>query len=146
SYRTVGQFMSTDLFTVRPDDLVDLAASVMDWRHIRHVPVEDEAGRLVGLVTHRDILRLLVRGLQPARDGASVLVREIMKAAPVSVGPATPTLEAVELMRTHGVGCLPVVEDGALVGIVTAKDFLDASARLFAERLAPPPEGRSAGV
>ena len=143
-YRTVGQFMSTDLFTVRPDDLVDLAASVMDWRHIRHVPVEDEAGRLVGLVTHRDILRLLVRGLKPARDGEAVLVREIMKAAPVSVGPATPTLEAVELMRTHGVGCLPVVENGALVGIVTAKDFLDASARLFAERLAPQPEGRRA--
>src|SRR5256884_2184894 len=50
SYRTVGQFMSTDLFTVRPDDLVDFAASVMDWRHIRHVPVEDDEGRLVGLV------------------------------------------------------------------------------------------------
>jgi CBS domain-containing protein len=145
SYRTVGQFMSTDLFTVRPEDLVDLAASVMDWRHIRHVPVEDEAGRLVGLVTHRDILRLLVRGL-PARDGEAVLVREIMKAAPVSVAPATPTLEAVELMRTHGVGCLPVVENGALVGIVTAKDFLDASARLFAERLAPPPESRRPAV
>ncbi|HEX3083364.1 MAG TPA: glutamate-cysteine ligase family protein, partial [Pyrinomonadaceae bacterium] len=53
SYQTVGQFMSTDLFTVRADDLVDLAASVMDWRHVRHVPVEDDAGRLVGLVTHR---------------------------------------------------------------------------------------------
>ncbi|HWF87856.1 MAG TPA: hypothetical protein VN659_03450 [Pyrinomonadaceae bacterium] len=39
-YRTVGQFMSTDLFTVSPDDPIDLAASVMDWRHIRHVPVE----------------------------------------------------------------------------------------------------------
>jgi len=45
SYQTVGQFMATDLFTVRPDDLVDLAASVMDWRHIRHVPVEDEQGQ-----------------------------------------------------------------------------------------------------
>ncbi len=46
-YRTVGQFMSTDLFTVKPDDLIDLAASVMDWRHIRHVPVEDRR-RTVG--------------------------------------------------------------------------------------------------
>lgn len=42
SYQTVGQFMTTDLFTMRPDDLVDLAASVMDWRHIRHVPVVDK--------------------------------------------------------------------------------------------------------
>ena len=64
SYQTVGQFMATDLFTLRPDDLVDLAASVMDWRHIRHVPVEDEEGRLVGLITHRALLRLLSRGTQ----------------------------------------------------------------------------------
>src|SRR4030095_2140825 len=58
-YRNIGQFMSTDLFTVRPDDLIDLAASLMDWRHIRHVPVEDDKGRLVGLVTHRNLLHLL---------------------------------------------------------------------------------------
>lgn len=138
SYRTVGQFMSTDLFTVRPDDLVDLAASVMDWRHVRHVPVEDDEGRLVGLVTHRDVLRLLVRGLR-AEGGGAVLVSDIMKSAPVTVTPATPTIEAVGLMRSRGVGCLPVVEDGVLVGIVTAKDFLDASARLFEERLAGTP-------
>ncbi|HKG12927.1 MAG TPA: CBS domain-containing protein [Pyrinomonadaceae bacterium] len=134
SYRTVGQFMSTDLFTVRPDDLVDLAASVMDWRHIRHVPVEDERGHLVGLVTHRDVLRLLARGL--ASGGVEpIAVRQIMKEDPVAVAPATPTLDAIELMRERGVGCLPVVENGLLVGIVTAKDFLDASARLFEERL-----------
>ena len=60
-YRTVGQFMSTDLFTVSPDDLIDLAASVMDWRHIRHVPVEDQEGRLVGLVTHRGLLRMMIK-------------------------------------------------------------------------------------
>ncbi|HEX6185267.1 MAG TPA: glutamate-cysteine ligase family protein [Pyrinomonadaceae bacterium] len=134
SYRTVGQFMSTDLFTVRPDDIVDLAASVMDWRHVRHVPVEDDLGRLVGLVSHRDVLRLLVRGLSGGAGG-SLLVRDIMKDAPVTVSPSTPTLEAVELMRARGVGCLPVVERGILVGIITAHDFLAASACLFEERL-----------
>jgi CBS domain-containing protein len=138
NYRTVGQFMSTDLFTVRPDDLVDLAASVMDWRHIRHVPVEDERGRLVGLVSHRDMLRLLARG----RAGEAVAVSQVMKTDPVTVFPTTPTLDAIDLMRSHGVGCLPVVEGGLLVGIVTAMDFLSASARLFEERLAPE---RSAG-
>jgi CBS domain-containing protein/gamma-glutamyl:cysteine ligase YbdK (ATP-grasp superfamily) len=135
SYRTVGQFMSTDLFTMRPDDLVDLAASVMDWRHIRHVPVEDEQGRLVGLLSHRTLLRLLARGLP---DGEPVAIRQIMKADPVTVTPSTPTLEAIELMRTHRVGCLPVVEDGALVGIVTAQDFLVASAQLFEQHLTMP--------
>jgi len=62
-------------------------------------------------------------------------VRYIMKAAPVTVSSATPTLEAIEVMRTSQVGCLPVVDDGQLVGIVTSFDFLDASARLFKEHL-----------
>ena len=134
SYQTVGQFMATDLFTVRPDDLVDLAASVMDWRHIRHVPVEDDEGRLVGLVTHRALLRLLIRGAQ-TQNTNPLTVREIMKTDPLTVSSTTPTLEALELMRCNKVGCLPVVDDGQLVGIVTSYDFLDASARLFKEQL-----------
>jgi len=134
SYQTVGQFMATDLFTLRPDDLVDLAASVMDWRHMRHVPVEDEEGRLVGLITHRALLRLLSRGTQ-AQTTNPLTVREIMKTDPVTVSSTTPTLEAMELMRSNRVGCLPVVDDGQLVGIVTSYDFLDASARLFKEQL-----------
>jgi CBS domain-containing protein/gamma-glutamyl:cysteine ligase YbdK (ATP-grasp superfamily) len=136
-YRTVGQFMSTDLFTVRPDDLVDLAAAVMDWRHIRHVPVEDEAGRLVGLVSHRDILRLLARGSAGAAS-EPVTVRQIMKPDPVTVAPDTPTLDAIALMRARRVGCLPVVERGTLVGILTAHDFLHASADLFEQQLQSP--------
>ena len=134
SYQTVGQFMATDLFTLRPDDLVDLAASVMDWRHIRHVPVEDQEGRLVGLVTHRALLRLLIRGTQ-TQDTSQLTMREIMKADPITVSSTTPTLEALELMRCNKVGCLPVVDDGQLVGIVTSYDFLLASARLFKEQL-----------
>ncbi|HWN07833.1 MAG TPA: glutamate-cysteine ligase family protein [Pyrinomonadaceae bacterium] len=132
-YQTVGQFMATDLFTVRPDDLVDLAASVMTWRHIRHVPVEDNEGRLVGLVSHRSLLKLLSQG-SLATEGA-VTVREIMTPEPLTVSSTTPTLEAMEIMRRHRVGCLPILDDGRLVGIVTSYDFLDASARLFKEQL-----------
>lgn len=125
--------MATDLFTVRPDDLVDLAASVMTWRHIRHVPVEDNEGRLVGLVSHRALLKLLTKG--GTAPEAAVSVREIMTPEPLTVSSTTPTLEALELMQRNRVGCLPVVDDGRLVGIVTSYDFLDASARLFKERL-----------
>jgi CBS domain-containing protein len=135
SYQTVGQFMSTDLFTLRPTDLVDLAASLMDWRHIRHVPVEDEKGHLVGLVTHRGLLRLLSRG-SIAPDGTSMTVREIMKPNPTTVTSTTPTLEAIEIMRRSGIGCLPVVDDNRLVGIVTSYDFLTATASLFKQHLA----------
>lgn len=137
SYQTVGQFMATDLFTLRPDDLVDLAASLMDWRHIRHVPVEDENGRLVGLVTHRAILRLLSRG-STTTNGTPLTVREIMKPHPTSVSSMTPTLEAIEIMRQSKIGCLPVVDDGQLVGIVTSYDFLNATASLFKQHLKPP--------
>lgn len=134
SYQTVGHFMSTDLFTLRPNDLVDLAASLMEWRHIRHVPVEDENGRLVGLVTHRGLLRLLSRG-STAPEATSMTVSEIMKANPTSVTSTTPTLEAIEIMRRSGIGCLPVVDDGQLVGIVTSYDFLTATASIFKRHL-----------
>ncbi len=129
SYQTVGQFMSTDLFTVRPDDLVDLAASVMDWRHVRHVPVEDDEGRLIGLVTHRDLLHILSQGMQSTQT--PLAVRDIMKTELQTVSSSTPTLDALEIMQKNGIGCLPVVDDGRLVGILTSFDFLAGSARLF---------------
>jgi len=130
SYRTVGQFMSTDLFTVSPDDLIDLAASVMDWRHIRHVPVEDQEGRLVGLITHRGLLRMMINNADKLTT-----VREIMIPDPVTVAPSTSSLEAMEIMRTNRVGCLPVVEGDQLVGIITSYDFLEATAKLFHQHL-----------
>lgn len=139
-YRTVGQFMTTDLFTVKPDDVVDLAASVMDWRHVRHVPVEDEEGRLVGLVTHRALLRLMMGGGAHSAENQATTVREVMVKNPVTVTPSTPSLEALEIMRRNRVGCLPVVEGNELVGIVTSYDFLEASARLFEQHLGVPEE------
>ncbi len=127
SYRTVGQFMVTDLFTVHPEDLIDLAASVMDWEHLRHVPVEDQQGRIVGLVTYRRLMRMVGQ----ARTGTPIAVREVMRTNMVTVSPETPTREAIEIMRTHTVGCLPVVQDGRLVGLVTESDFMEVASRLL---------------
>ena len=132
-YRTVSQIMVRDLFTVHPDDLVDLAASLIDWEHLRHVPVEDGEGNLVGLITSRRMLRLLGRG---AEERKSVPVSEIMLQDPVSVTPETSVIEAVRLMRERGVACLPVVAKGKLQGLVTESDFLAVAARLFEEQLA----------
>lgn len=135
--KTVRELMTTDVFTVRPDDLVDLAASVMDWKHVRHVPVEDEEGRLVGIISHRDLLRIPSGGRSATSPSATdpVLVRHIMKDTPITVTPTTPTPEAIRMMRHHKVGCLPVIEGGRLVGIVTAHDFLEASASMLEEDL-----------
>jgi len=134
SFRTVGQFMTRDLFTVQPDDLVDLAANVMDWEHVRHVPVEDDEGRLVGLVSHRRLIRLLAQG--GVRTGEPVSVARIMKQNPITVTPDTPTLDAITLMRTHRVACLPVVQRDRLVGILTERDLIEVAAKLFEEHLA----------
>ncbi|MEZ4382809.1 MAG: CBS domain-containing protein [Nannocystaceae bacterium] len=130
SFRTVGQFMSTDLFTIHPDDIVDLATNVMEWEHIRHVPVEDEAGHLVGMITHRALLHLIA--IHTAGEGAEpVVVSSIMSPVPVTATPDTPTLEAMKLMQEHKVSCLPVVENDRLVGLITGRDLFDVSAKLL---------------
>ncbi|MCB9916757.1 MAG: CBS domain-containing protein, partial [Planctomycetes bacterium] len=134
SYRTVSQIMTTDVFTVHPEDLVDLAASVMDWEHIRHVPVEDNEGRLVGILSHRTVLRLVAHGLAKGRS-QSLSVGEVMQAEPITVAPDATCLEAIERMREHRVSCLPVVRDGRLVGILTEHDFMQIAARLLEEEL-----------
>lgn len=133
NYKTVEQFMAVDLFTVRPEDIVDLAANLMHWRHVRHVPVEDDEGRLIGIVSHRDLIELFAHG----RSGSSpsIVVRDIMKTDLTTVTPETQTLEALELMRERNIGCLPVVKNERLVGLVTAYDFLTVSVKLFEEKL-----------
>jgi CBS domain-containing protein len=133
SYRTVGQFMATDLFTVRPDDIVDFAASLMEWRYVRHVPVEDDSGHLLGLVSHRQLLRLVARG---GRDGQTSMVRDIMHSNPLSVAPETTTVEAIRIMREKRLSCLPVVKNGKLVGLVTEYDLIMVAGRLLESYLA----------
>ena len=126
SYRTVGQFMATDLFTVRPDDIVDFAASLMEWRYVRHVPVEDDSGQLLGLVSHRQLLRLVARG-----SNSDTRVSEVMHKDPRSVCPDTPTVEAIRLMRDQRLSCLPVIDKGKLVGLVTEYDLMIVAGRLL---------------
>jgi CBS domain-containing protein len=136
SYRTIGQFMTQDLFTVRPDDIVDFAASIMDWRHVRHVPVEDDDGRLAGLISHRSLLRLFAEGRAGVTD--KVTVGEIMDAEPITVEPETQTVDAIRLMRSKRLACLPVVrDDHRLVGIVTEHDFIVIASRLLEDQLKP---------
>jgi CBS domain-containing protein/gamma-glutamyl:cysteine ligase YbdK (ATP-grasp superfamily) len=134
SYMKVGQFMTTDVFTVHPEDLVDLAASLMDWRHIRHVPVEDQDGRLLGLVSHRSLLRLVGQGVG-SESGGPIAVKDIMRANPVCVTPETPTLQAIEVMRENRVGCLPIVDKDRLVGIITERDLITVASVLFERHL-----------
>ena len=111
----------------------------MEWRHVRHVPVEDDDGRLVGLVTHRALLHLLSRA--PAQTEQPLTVRDIMKTNPLTVSSTTPTLDALEIMQANRVGCLPVVDDGRLVRILPLTIFSpeprDCSGSNWAKRHRP---------
>lgn len=137
SYRHVGQFMTTDLFTVRPDDIVDFAATLMDWRHVRHIPVEDNSGKLIGLVSHRALLRLVANGR--IGETGKVTVGELMNPDPITVSPDTSTVEAIRLMREKQLACLPVVQDGKLVGLVTEHDLIVVSSHLLESYLGGDP-------
>ena len=132
NFVTVEQLMTTtDLVSVAPDDPVELVANLLDWHRIRQVLVEESDGTLVGLVSYRAILRLVAHGT----DISELTVAEVMKRDPVCVPPDLAPLRALELMRQFGIGALPVVSDGQLVGIVTEHDFFNVAGMLMLEQL-----------
>jgi CBS domain-containing protein len=115
---------------VQPNATVQMVASIMDWRYISHVLVEDEAGGFCGLVSHRDLLHVLA-GCRLAQCPLSTPVREIMEAAPVTASLETPLATAVQRMLSARTDCLPVVSGGRLVGVITSHDALTALARML---------------
>jgi CBS domain-containing protein len=129
----VEEFMETDLFTVHPDDPIELVAQLMDWKKIRYTPVEDVKGRLLGILTSRLLLRHFARQ-SPLNEPQQLLVKDVMIADPITISPTATILEAVQTMRDQQIGCLPVVQNDELVGIITEMDFLGITARLI-ERL-----------
>lgn len=135
NYIRVEQYMQTDFVTVHEDDPVALVVHLMEWHRVRHIPVEDHEHRLVGLVAYRSVLRLLKES-RPGFDVSMVPVANVMKRDPVSIGPTMHTLKAIEVMRRYRVGCLPVVHQGRLVGLVTVDEFVDIAGELLEEKLA----------
>ncbi|MCB2213335.1 CBS domain-containing protein [bacterium] len=134
NYLKISQFMKTDLFTVSPDEPIDLVANLMVWHRIRHIMVEDLEHNLLGVISHRKLLRLVGRSI-PQSDGQIKPVSEIMINEPITVTPETLTVDAITLMREQKLSCLPVVEDGKLVGAVTEDDFVELAGTLLEEKL-----------
>jgi CBS-domain-containing membrane protein len=103
----------------------------MIWERLRHIPVEDHEHRLVGVVTHRAVMRFIMSGGAARRTA----IADIMKRDVFSVKPETPTLEALRTMRRLRIGCLPVTHEDRLVGIVTEEDFMDLASKLLEEQI-----------
>jgi acetoin utilization protein AcuB len=116
--------MTSPVVSVAPDVTLHDAYRTMQEKGIRHLPVVDE-GLLVGVITDRD-LRLATSALAPVPFPPGSKVSASMCKTPLTADPMDPVEEAARTMREKKIGCLPVVEDGRLVGIITGLDLLDA--------------------
>ncbi len=115
--------MQTDLVSVLPHLPAVKAVEVMEEWGFRHFPVVDENNLLVGVVSHVDLLRN--RG-----HLASLTIFDVMTRTPLVLEPSDSVAKAAGLMATHKVSCIPLMEDGKLVGIVTTIDLLNVLARM----------------
>ncbi len=144
---SVAEIMTREPYTLGPDDTLQDAARLMSEHHIRHIPVVNGEGAVVGLVSHRDVLASsdsrLVAGDDSAenRDTAYVALSAVMT-SPVQTVDEHEELRAVAaLLHQQKIGCLPVTRDNDLVGIISASDFLEVAMALMEQlELAEPEE------
>lgn len=126
----VADLMTRRVFTLTPQQSLPLAESMMGLLHVRHIPVVDDAGHVVGIVTHRDLLEAKISSLAPLSDDErselqlAVPVSRVMRTEVWTIGPDALAVSAARIMREHELGCLPVVLAQRLVGIVTEADLL----------------------
>jgi acetoin utilization protein AcuB len=133
----VRDFMTKDPLTLREDDLLRQAVEVVMVRRIRHIPVLDGKGALVGIVTDRDVQGTLPSPLSAAAPEEYEALLEttplarIMTRSVITVRPDDLAAEAVETLLADRIDGLPVVEDGRVVGIFTVRDALRAYLELL---------------
>ncbi len=125
----VREIMAGSPVTLRPEDTLDLASDVISLGRIRHIPVVQD-GQMVGLLSERDLMGAAasqIFGLKQQSKAAlfkSVLIKDVMKKKIITVAPDTPIGEAAHLMAEKKIGCVPVISEGTLVGLVTTTDIL----------------------
>ena len=125
----VGALMTRDVTTLDRNDTMDVAADLMAVRRIRHLPITD-GGRVVGVVSERDLFRQGLAGALGYGSKArrmllrALAVKEVMSEPAVTLAPDASVREAARLMLERRIGCLPVVDAGVLVGLVTETDLL----------------------
>ncbi|TFH31526.1 MAG: CBS domain-containing protein [Myxococcales bacterium] len=130
----VRDLMSQPVVTAGPTSPLRDVIERMETSHIRHIAVV-EAGRLLGLISHRDVLSSQEGSLSGAPSSEQVHMNRWIEARWVmtkdvrTVYPDTPALEAALILRSHAYGCVPVVEQGRLVGMLTDSDFVEYAIR-----------------
>ena len=139
----VREMMTKDVKTVGRNDTLTTADEIMRLGRIRHIVVIDEDGSLAGVLSQRDLflgglLRALGYGSHAkARALEMLVVKEAMVADVVTTTPNAPASSAAAAMLERKIGCLPVIENGKLVGIITESDFVSQFARPKVSRSLP---------
>lgn len=127
----VEEFMTTDLFTARKEDLIEFTGNLMDWRRIRYIPIEDDQKHLIGLVSMRMMLREYSKAVTEDIEIINRPISEFMIENPITVHPEASIMEAMNIMQEQKIGCLPVVKNSRLVGIITEDNFMNITRRLL---------------
>lgn len=125
----VRSLMTKKVISLDRNDTLDMADDVMELGRIRHIPVLD-AGKVVGMLSQRDLFRsALAFALGYGEKGRRTLlktlnVKDVMHEPVVTIAPDASVTEAAKLMLSNKIGCLPVIEGGTMVGLLTETDIL----------------------
>ncbi len=134
---TINEFMTSEVCTLRASDSINDAWRIMTEKHIRHIPITDEKNHLLGLVTQRDVLASTdPAALQDDKaaliEGSSdVTLGDIMIRDVSTIHTSDSLRQAAVYLQSHKYGCLPVVVDDCLVGIITDSDFISIAINLL---------------
>lgn len=139
----LATLMSTELVTIRPQDNLALARQLMHDKQIHHLPVVDDAGDLAGLVTLSNLLAATDSTLRPDDDrihAADIVVQDIMVTELATIDEHAGVRDAAMFLEKYRIGCLPVVTDGKLRGIITDTDFVGIAINLLEQLEANEPD------
>jgi len=127
----VRDYMTKNVFSLPGDKKLFVAKQIMEWAHVRHVPVVDREEHVLGLISHRDLLNASISSiLTPIANAErnqhlwSIPAEKVMHKDVRTISPDAPIQNAARIMRTEKIGCLLVVEHDKLIGILTEYDLL----------------------
>ena len=133
----IKDIMTSEVFVLHATQTLELVRSLMRIKHVRHVPIVEEDNTFVGLMTHRDLLAQTISHLAEVDESEQeyldrhIHIMNIMKTDVLTADPEMDVCQAISLILENKYGCLPVVSEGKLVGIVTEADFLKLTQKLL---------------
>ena len=116
---TLRKVMTTEIFVVHEDDLIELVKNIMEWKNIHHLPVVNKLNKFIGMITIEAILNAEKKN----GNGKFSIVKEVMEFAIITADPEFTIEMSKELMELNDIDYLPVIENEELIGVFTKKDL-----------------------